>query len=890
MNNKRQLLSYIRRGIDNILSVEGIDRDGNPFKGGFVSDRPLRQTQKEALEAYRDYLDNPEMPLDKKLKGFFVIPTGIGKTALFIGILRETLKEARAQGHDLNIHIVVPTVNLLHQTKEEFEGFAPNLMDDIGLYGDGKKDISKPISIMTYNAWTDLIESGSIHSGNVDILISDEAHRGTSGRREQNFLESFDGATVSIAFTATYQFDLAKTVENTHENKIYERRLKDAIENGELARYINPIKRAIRAEIPPEHKEALQKEIDERLKARNKEILEEKRSILEEEYGFDIPDEEVEMYWQAKEEEEEEKLENLLSGQKKKRRKRHDNARARAESMLSFEIRKAAWNIEVVNILAEEVDEITGDPLTDNQAGFFVADTKQADKLEELLNNDPRLQRKVAAQGRKGVAVAIHSHMSQGEQDRRMKEYKQGKWLAVIGDEKFKEGFDHPPMKTVFDWEHKSVVDKAQILGRGARKWWNEKKQRWEGLTFIDTVVYFGGRNKEHDETLKSMAWGAVTTAEEILEGELIFDKGMVYGGFDSDNDFDPNAFIAKKQYGFGMNLTPPDINYGTIQASSDHDAHNVYMHIDENEIMDITDDALKVLKDEIEKRYLTTSKIFRAADQTPEGLNGNIVKNWLSGETKTAKRLHWFWLAGQINLHAPYIKLTADRVKKLQDELDHHEISVDEVIENAYFKPEGLTAKQVKSWLSGTAKKAREDYYHWMMKEVRSHPTYIEMHEESRTTLSDQFNSARLTPAMLLGTTKGEVPDGLTSNLIDAWIKGTTATVREDHLLWVNRMLARRPNYVHVTKERKQELQDEINRTGITASVLLQRADKVPVGLSPAVISHWLKPGEKFAKSRQWHWVMESYADIADSAQILARNNPAHNKSKNNNGIRPSP
>ena len=50
------------------------------------------------------------------------------------------------------------------------------------------------------------------------------------------------------------------------------------------------------------------------------------------------------------------------------------------------------------------------------------------------------------------------------------------------------EGFDHPPMKTVIDVTHGSLVDKSQIVGRGDRQYFNEAKGRYEGLTFIDTT------------------------------------------------------------------------------------------------------------------------------------------------------------------------------------------------------------------------------------------------------------------------------------------------------------------------------------------------------------------------------------------------------------------
>ena len=131
-----------------------------------------------------------------------------------------------------------------------------------------------------------------------------------------------------------------------------------------------------------------------------------------------------------------------------------------------------------------------------------------------MLNNDPVLQERAKARGKKGVAVAIHTGpygedgrtMSKAEQKRRFDAYLRGEYLAVIGDEKFKEGFDHAPMKTLFDYHRNSLVDKVQILGRGARKWWNKLKERWEGLTVIETAIYIGDENPDLDEIEKNQA------------------------------------------------------------------------------------------------------------------------------------------------------------------------------------------------------------------------------------------------------------------------------------------------------------------------------------------------------------------------------------------------
>jgi superfamily II DNA or RNA helicase len=459
MQDSGQLLGYLQQGIDALLEQESFD-------GG----QEFRRTQKQALEAYQRYLSNENFTTEEKLKGFFEIPTGVGKTAVFVGIVAAAHKVAQEAGEELKTAIIVPTIQLLGQTEEAFKGndlepddedyfngFAPWLNDQIGLYGDGKKNLDNPITIMTYDAWVALTEAGALSSQNIDILISDEAHRGTSERRVENISGSFNENTIQIAFTATAHFDEDKSVQNSHEREIFYKKPADAIREGELAAYVSSQRFIIRVD----------------------------------------PDDYM--------------LSDEFQDASQERRAAYRRA-----------AKQNAWNKRMVTIFREGRDEKTGDLLTDNQAGFFVEGVKQADRLEDLLNSDPELIRRAEGQGYEGVAVAIHSGLSKGAIKERYEGYKAGKYLAVIGDEMFKEGFDHPPMKTLFDCPHSSVVDKAQILGRGLRKWWNKLKGRFEGLTVIDTVVYFADEDEDKEDNNRERALMDTVSVKQVLEGSHI--------------------------------------------------------------------------------------------------------------------------------------------------------------------------------------------------------------------------------------------------------------------------------------------------------------------------------------------------------------------------------
>ena len=441
-----QLLQYLQQGIEQLIAQEAFD-------GG----QEFRPTQKEALAAYKNFLSDERLSAAERLKGFFEIPTGVGKTAVFVGIVAAAHKVALLNDDALKTAIVVPTIQLLDQTQKAFNKFAPQIGNQIGLYGGGDKELSQPLTIMTYDAWFDLSQKGAISSANIDILISDEAHRGTSERRIENIQGVFNDTTAQIAFTATAHFDEEKSVQASHQHQIFYKPMRDAIQEGELAAYVQSQRAVIRVE-PTEY-------------------------MLSAEFANESQGEQI----------------------KYRRALRHK-----------------AWNDFAVQAFREGIDERTGDLLTDNQTGFFVDGIKQADDLENLLNDDEELQRRAKEQGYEGVAIAIHSGLHPKEQERRFEAYLNGEYLAVIGDEKFKEGFDHPPMKTLFDYHRGSVVDKVQILGRGARQWWNEAKQRYEGLTVIDTAIYIGSKDQAEDRKRRDEALTSAVSVKNVLEDPMV--------------------------------------------------------------------------------------------------------------------------------------------------------------------------------------------------------------------------------------------------------------------------------------------------------------------------------------------------------------------------------
>ena len=139
-------LTYIQKGIEKLLAVEGLDKDGNPFKGGFSDKLPFRLTQTQALEAYLAILKDDSLSDQDKALGYNEIATAVGKTGIFVALIKGATEQARLVNDTFNVLITVPKVNLLRQTKKSFAKFAPELVKDIGIFGDNFKQSGLPIT------------------------------------------------------------------------------------------------------------------------------------------------------------------------------------------------------------------------------------------------------------------------------------------------------------------------------------------------------------------------------------------------------------------------------------------------------------------------------------------------------------------------------------------------------------------------------------------------------------------------------------------------------------------------------------------------------------------------------------------------------------------------
>lgn len=177
----------------------------------------LYEIQGEAKAAIGDKLSAGERKILTDM------PTGVGKTALFIRLLQLLFPVTEPANPEEKppdtaiprVIIITPYVNLVKQTRDEFIKFGGAYADshpvkNVGVYYGDEKDLSKPITVTTYASFLALVREGVITQANNDIIILDEAHQSLTEMRKEA-LYQFDDSLI-FAFTATPAYSSEKTL------------------------------------------------------------------------------------------------------------------------------------------------------------------------------------------------------------------------------------------------------------------------------------------------------------------------------------------------------------------------------------------------------------------------------------------------------------------------------------------------------------------------------------------------------------------------------------------------------------------------------------------------------------------------------------------------------
>ncbi|MFO0109372.1 MAG: DEAD/DEAH box helicase, partial [Alphaproteobacteria bacterium] len=183
--------------------------------------------------------------------GYIELPTGVGKTALFISLIKNYLEAANGDENAPRVLIAVPTEKLAVQTAQSFAKFMPEIAktietdgdegkeidwenSDIGLqYGKKKHAHKKPkVLITTYQSLARDTADKTYPPSEYGYVIYDEGHvitAPTFGKAVDKFRDS-----VQLAVSATPEYTQTKTVASRLPHRYFQLPLAEAINRGDL--------------------------------------------------------------------------------------------------------------------------------------------------------------------------------------------------------------------------------------------------------------------------------------------------------------------------------------------------------------------------------------------------------------------------------------------------------------------------------------------------------------------------------------------------------------------------------------------------------------------------------------------------------------------------------
>lgn len=191
----------------------------------------LRPHQQNVFEDLIKFLE------DDGSKGYIEMPTGTGKTVLYISILN-ALQAGTSRHRAL---IVTPTIDLVNQTVGEdfnkgFEKFAPG--KQVGTYFSltpkESKTMDQDTVVTTYASLNNLAKNNPLFLEDFSVVILDEAHHAL-GENTSKIIKQVSEETLVLGFTATPDYTEMKKLDSVLEKSIHSINLEEALREGLVA-------------------------------------------------------------------------------------------------------------------------------------------------------------------------------------------------------------------------------------------------------------------------------------------------------------------------------------------------------------------------------------------------------------------------------------------------------------------------------------------------------------------------------------------------------------------------------------------------------------------------------------------------------------------------------
>ena len=198
------------------------------YVAGFENNKELWDHQKDVFRDIEIFFN------EGKNTGFIDMPTGTGKTRVFILLTKALAGFREKKEKPVKTLILVPKQDLLEQSRTEFQKLVPESEMSTSAYFEREQNLNGQVVFMTYDSLNNLMKDGKLDKNLFDLIICDEAHTTLSEIRQEN-ISALAPNGVKIGVTATTEYSEDKKVKQLFKNEIHRLTFDEAIETGILA-------------------------------------------------------------------------------------------------------------------------------------------------------------------------------------------------------------------------------------------------------------------------------------------------------------------------------------------------------------------------------------------------------------------------------------------------------------------------------------------------------------------------------------------------------------------------------------------------------------------------------------------------------------------------------
>jgi len=306
------------------------------------------------------------------------------------------------------------------------------------------------------------------------------------------------------------------------------------------------------------------------------------------------------------------------------------------------------------------------------------------------------------------------------------------------------------------------------------------------------------------------------------------------------------------------------------------------------DKIIPLTPKMRKSIKDGLIKSGISARGLLRILASEGLELDSNIYYFWVTGRVKTIHADIYNAIMAELDvlpkkksqrdLQEGWLEITPEMLSSLNSHRQRTGIGFTGILKDAHDVPTGLSQAMVQYWMAGTTKTARQIHIDYVMARYAAFPDKL---PKRRTSTITPF--VTLTPKIVaeLKTLKEQTgvgaiallrgqkncPKGINAGIINAWLSGKCKTANERHLDFVSKAWKAQTPRIKITDKIYKEIRAEMQRTGSSATTLMNRLLPVPVGFTKNILDSILARSAKTMPQDYFNYLMDGLKNLPDKA-----------------------